>query len=54
MHVGDHLTADLQGAVDAGLHAALIDRCHKYADLAGAEGYYLNDLGQLPDLLKSL
>ncbi|MCL2136311.1 MAG: HAD-IA family hydrolase [Coriobacteriia bacterium] len=32
IHVGDHLTADVQGALDAGLHAVYIDRYESHPE----------------------
>jgi len=34
VHVGDHVTADVQGALDAGLHAVYIDREGKHPEFS--------------------
>ncbi|MCL2631537.1 MAG: HAD-IA family hydrolase [Coriobacteriia bacterium] len=52
IHIGDHLTADVQGALDAGLHAVYMDRynSHPEFDLAPR----LESLRLLPALIENL
>lgn len=47
VHIGDSVTADLQGAEQAGLRAILFDPYHQNPQA-------LQDLRQLPDLLRSM
>ena len=52
IHIGDHVTADAEGALGAGLQAVLIDRRQHHADFTAA--CRLTNLGELPALLKTL
>lgn len=46
--VGNSLHADINGATDAGLHAIWTD----YEGVGGYEGYTVNNVSEVPDLLK--
>jgi len=51
MHVGDHLSADFDGALSAGLHAVLIDRGARHRE--GPRSPRIESLTELPALLDS-